>query len=661
MGKMKCLFLTACLLILAPYNVMAQVLQDPLQIVSSKKSARSSIDLKQLYLTRNMGDSAWSPDGQTIAFVANLSGRNNIWLVSPSNTWPRQLTFNEERQATPAWSPNGKYVAFSQDRKADEEWDIYIVSIENGSVENLTNSSDIAEETPAWSPDSKSLAYTVKARDSATYEIDILEIAAHKTTHLISKTSSELVNFNPQWSPKGRYIAYTQGDYTGTINSNIYVADLQTGEKRLLTEHLGNRTYLVCDWSPDEKTLLITSNAKNGYNNAALIEVETGKITWLSEQNWEVTAGYFSPDGSQVSWTINEDGNVNIYLQDIKSKLSRRLLLPLGVNTLGGTRNPGSSQSAFSKDGRFLLFYHDGPEAPNDLWIYDLKTDTPLQITQSLAAGIHSDDMVKPFLIHYPSRDEKWQISAFVYVPNNIERNKRNPAIVYVHGGPNSQSTNSFSRTLQYLINHGYIVIAPNYRGSTGYGQRFHDANRMDLGGGDLEDVLSAADWIEKTGYVDQKKLVLFGGSYGGYLTMMGLVKAPERWVAGAALFPFVNWFTFAKGTDPAIWEYFSTKMGDSTHNQQLWVDRSPINFLDRVKSPIFLLAGGQDPRAPKAETLQVIKALRKLRGVVDWRVYEDEGHGFARVENQIDGYSRLIQFLQKYAPAEGSLSLERK
>jgi dipeptidyl aminopeptidase/acylaminoacyl peptidase len=643
-----------CFLINTPFITLAQAVKEPMQILSERKLNQSSIDLKQLYLTRNIGDSTWSPDGQNIAFIGNLSGRSNIWLVSPNSSWPRQLTFNEERQVTPAWSPNGKYIAFAQDSKADEEWDIYVVSTENGRVANLTKSTDIAEETPTWSPDSMSLAYTVKAKDSATYEIDILEIATLKIRHLTSKTPSAVVNFNPHWSPKGRYIAYSQGDYTGTINSNIIVADLQTGEKRLLTEHLGNRTYQVCDWSPDEKTLLITSNAKNGYNNAALIDIETRKITWLSDQTWEATAGYFSPDGKQVAWTVNEDGNVDIYLQDIESKLSRKLLLPIGVNSLGGTRNAGSSQSAFSEDGRFLLFYHDGPEAPNDLWVYDLKSDTSLQITQSLAAGIHSTDMVKPFLIHLPSRDHKWQISAFVYIPYNLERDRRNPAIVYIHGGPNSQNNNSFSRTLQYLINQGYIVVAPNYRGSTGYGERFYEANRMDLGGGDLQDIFAAADWIVKTGYVDPKKLVVFGGSYGGYLTMMALSKEPKRWVAGAALFPFVNWFTFAKGTDPAIWQYFSTKMGNSSENQRLWIERSPINFLDKIKVPVFLIAGGQDPRAPKAETLQIIHVLKKTRSIVDSKVYENEGHGFARIENQIDAYSRLVKFLLKYVPPAG-------
>ena len=161
--------------------------------------------------------------------------------------------------------------------------------------------------------------------------------------------------------------------------------------------------------------------------------------------------------------------------------------------------------------------------------------------------------MVEPYLVHYPSKDGKWTISAFVYVPYNLPRNGEHPAIVYVHGGPTAQTVNAFNRFVQYMANQGYIVIAPNYRGSTGYGKEFQQANLFDMGGGDLQDVLAAADWIKQTGYVDPKKLILMGGSYGGYMTMMGVTKAPEMWAAGVPIVPFVNWFTEIQNEDPVL------------------------------------------------------------------------------------------------------------
>jgi dipeptidyl aminopeptidase/acylaminoacyl peptidase len=260
--------------------------------------------------------------------------------------------------------------------------------------------------------------------------------------------------------------------------------------------------------------------------------------------------------------------------------------------------------------------------------------------------------MVEPFLVHFPSRDGKWQISAFVYVPHNAPRDHTHPAIVYVHGGPQSQTINNFNRVVQYLANQGYLVIAPNYRGSSGYGKEFMDADRFDMGGGDLQDVLAAADWIQQTGYVDAKKLVIMGGSYGGYMSMMALTKAPEVWAAGVPIVPFVNWFTEVQNEDPLLREYDLATMGDPVKNKALWEDRSPINFVDRIKAPVLLLAGGNDPRCPKSEAQQVADAIKKRGGSVELKIYENEGHGFARVENQIDAYTRVADFLKKYVPA---------
>ena len=216
--------------------------------------------------------------------------------------------------------------------------------------------------------------------------------------------------------------------------------------------------------------------------------------------------------------------------------------MPKGVNSFAG------AESAFSHDGKKLLYYHNGANSPGDTWTYDLTTGKSAQVTHSLMAGVPADHMVEPFLVHYPSRDGKWTISAWVYVTRNMQRNGQNAAIVYIHGGPKSQSVDSFNRFIQHIVNQGYMVIAPNYRGSTGYGKAFEDANLFDMGGGDLQDVLAAADFLKQTGYLDPKKVVAMGGSYGGYMTMMAVTKAPDVWAAGVPIVPFVNWFTETVG-----------------------------------------------------------------------------------------------------------------
>ncbi|HMK21866.1 MAG TPA: S9 family peptidase [Terriglobales bacterium] len=618
---------------------------DPKEI-SSKPNAQveKSLSIEKLYMTRQVGRPDWSPDGKEVVFVSNMSGRNNLWLVPAGSGWPTQLTVSDQRQTGPAWSPDGKWIAYQSDYDGDEQWDIFIVSPKTGQVVNLTNTRDIAEMDPTWSPDSRYIAYMVKPRTSSVSEIDIFDMAMRKVKHITSDTPKDKRNSGPVWSKEGKWIAYTQHQAKGT-DSNLFVAELATGKSTLLTPHEGEQVYSVDDFSPDGKILLITSNAANGYENVGLLDIASKKISWLTKDKWEINGGVFSPDGKKVTWTANVDGNTDIFVHDVATGRTTALPVSKGLNELAGKASP------FTRDGARLMYYHNGPTAPGDLWVYTFATGKSQQVTHSLVAGIHSEDMVDPFLVHYPSKDGKWTISAFVYVPYNLPRNGQHPALVYVHGGPASQTVNAFNRFVQHAANEGYIVIAPNYRGSTGYGKEFQQANLFDMGGGDLQDVLAAVDWIKQTGYVDPKKLIVMGASYGGYLSMMAVTKAPDVWAAGVPIVPFVNYFTEIENEDPVLREIDLAQMGDPEKNKDLYRDRSPIFFVDQIKAPLILLAGGNDPRCPKSEAQQVVDAIKKRGGVVDYKVYENEGHGFSRVNNQIDAYKRVADFLKAHVP----------
>jgi dipeptidyl aminopeptidase/acylaminoacyl peptidase len=631
-----------------------QAITDPKQIASKPNgTVEKNLTIEKLYSTRQIGRSDWSPDGKQIVFVSNMSGRNNLWTVPAEGGWPVQLTVSDQRQTAPAWSPDGKWIAYQSDYDGDEQWDIFIVSPKTGQVVNITNTREIAEEDPTWSPDGRYLAYMVKPKTSSVFEIDVYDMLMHKAKHLTTDTPKDKMNFGPVWSKDGKEIAYSQHQAKGT-DSNIFVGEVATGKSTLLTEHEGEHLYAVNDFSRDGKKLLITSNAANGYDNVGLLDVESKKITWLTKDKWEINGGEYSPDGKRVTWTANVDGNTDIYVHDLATAKTTSLPLPKGVNDLGG------KFSAFTKDGMRLLYYHNGPTAPNDLWVHTITSGKSHQITHSLIGGMRSEDMVVPFLVHYPSKDGKWTISAFVYVPFNLPRNGQHPAIVYVHGGPTAQTVNVFNRFIQHVANLGYIVIAPNYRGSTGYGKEFQHANLFDMGGGDLQDVLSAAEWIKQTGYVDPKKLIVMGASYGGYMSMMAVTKAPEVWAAGVPIVPFVNYFTEIENEDPVLREMDIATMGDPEKNKALYQDRSPIFFVEKIKAPLLLLAGGNDPRCPKEETLQVVEAVKKNGGVADYKIYENEGHGFSRVENQMDAYKRVSDFIRAHVlPADCSCDLK--
>ncbi|MGA9510307.1 MAG: S9 family peptidase [Candidatus Sulfotelmatobacter sp.] len=658
----------------------AQTLQAPQAITDPKKIASrpnaevepKSLTIEKLYMTRQVGRAAWSPDGKQIAFISNMSGRNNLWLVPAEGGWPVQLTVSDQRETAPAWSPNGKWIAYQSDYDGDEQWDIFLVSPKTGKVVNLTSTREIAESDPTWSPDGRYLAYLVKPKTSAAHEIDIYDTLMREIKHLTTNTPQDKGNYNPVWSKDGKHIVYTQEQAKGT-DSNLFIADVATGKSTLLTPHEGEQRFIANDIDPrpipDGGKILITSNASNGYDNIGLLDFSEkgasitgvfrpGSITWLTHDKWRIRGGEFSPDGKHLTFSADVDGNEDIYLYDLAMGKSTALPIPKGVN------EPAGGHSAFTggksdKAGARLLYYHNGPTAPGDLWVYTLATGKSHQVTHSLVAGVRSEDMVEPYLIHYPSRDGKWTISAFLYVPFNMARNGQNAAIVYIHGGPTSQTMNSFNRFIQYAANQGYMVLAPNYRGSTGYGKEFQQANLFDMGGGDLQDVLAGVDWIKKTGHLDPKKIAVMGGSYGGYLSMMSVTKAPDVWAAGVPIVPFVNWFTEIENEDPVLQQSDLATMGDVVKNKALYEDRSPINFIDQIKAPLLLLAGGHDPRCPKSETEQVVDAIKKRGGTVDYKIYENEGHGFAKVENQIDAYKRVADFLQAHVPpADCSCSL---
>src|SRR6266550_4272183 len=260
---MRTLFLFAIVIVMttaaAPQTLPApQAITDPKQITSKPNAqVEKNLSIEKLYMTRQVGGADWSPDGKTIVFVSNISGRNNLWLVPAEGGWPMQLTVSDQRQTAPAWSPDGKWIAYQSDYDGDEQWDIFIVSPKTGQVVNLTNTREIAEEDPTWSPDGRYLAYTVKPKTSSVYEIDVFDMVMRTTKHLTSGTPKDKMNVGPVWSKDGKFIVYTQQQAKGT-DSNIFIADLATAKSTLLTPHQGEQLYSANDVSPDGKSVLVT-------------------------------------------------------------------------------------------------------------------------------------------------------------------------------------------------------------------------------------------------------------------------------------------------------------------------------------------------------------------------------------------------------------------
>ena len=616
-------------------------LTDPKSVVSASNAAARPAPIDDLYYTRSVFAAAWSPDGKQIVFVSDLAGRTNLWKVSASGGWPIQLTQSDDRQYSPVWSPDGKWIIYEQDHAGDELWDLYAIPGAGGEIINLTNTPAIREQDPRWSHDGNTIAFAYKTKDGSQYDIALLDWSTRKV-HKLTNEQQPGFSWNVvAWSSDDKTI------YAGRVNppftdADVYRIDVATGKMENLTAHQGTIRYLGSSLSPDDKTLLLSSDAKGGYMNVALLDVATRKVTWVTDLKWETFAGNFSPDGKRYTYIVNEDGLIDAYLIDRSTNHADKVELPHGLNAFSGNPNEFAPQS-----GRVIVS-HEASNQPGDLWVYNLHSRQTDQLTFSAIASLRATPLPPSQIVHYKSFDGKI-ITALLWMPFNLKRDGNNPALVLPHGGPTGQMVDYWNTDVAALTSRGYVCIAPNPRGSTGYGLDFQKANFQDLGGGDLRDEIAGVDFLKATGYIDSKKIGIHGGSYGGFMTLMAIGKTPDIWAAAVDLYGIISWSTMLKSSDPELNEYLKALLGNPEENRKVYEEDSPITYIRSEKAPLLVLQGDNDPRVPKEEAQQVVDILRKEGRVVDAHYYPNEGHGFVKRENQIDSIRRTIAWFDQY------------
>lgn len=616
-------------------------LTQPKSVLSATNPDARPAPIDDLYYTRSVFGAAWSPDGQQIVFTTDMSGRFNLWKVRASGGWPIQLTQSDDRQYSAVWSPDGKWIVYQQDQAGNELWDLFAVPSIGGAPVNLTNTPEIREEDPHWSHDGRTIAFSRKPKDGTQYDIALLDWSTRKVRTL---TSEQQPGYS--WN----VVAWSKDDRTiiaGRVNppftdADIYVIDVNSGKLENLTSHQGTIRYLASSLSPDGATILLSCDAKGGFMNVALLDVATKKISWVTDLNWEAYSGNFSPDGKRFSYILNADGLTDAYLVDRSNNKAERIDLPQGLNTVSG------DPTEFAPQSDRVIISHEASNQPGDLWVYNLATRHSQQLTFSTIASLHEIPLPPAQIVHYKSFDGK-VISALLWMPFNLKRDGSNPAVVIPHGGPTGQRVDYWSPEVQALASRGYICIAPNPRGSTGYGLEFQKANFQDLGGGDLKDEMAGVEFLKATGYVNPKKIGITGGSYGGFMTLMAIGKEPDTWSAAVELYGIINWSSMLKSSDPSLNEYLKALLGNPEENRKTYEADSPITYIRSEKAPLLVLQGDNDPRVPKEEAQQVVDILKKEGRVVDVHYYANEGHGFVKRENQIDSVRRTTAWFDQY------------
>ena len=444
------------------------------------------------------------------------------------------------------------------------------------------------------------------------------------------------------FSPDGRFVIANRANVERThgavwrveVESGAATPVLATGEKGL---------NMASDISPDGRLLALTTETAAGSLQAAVYDTTTQKLTLLKPDAWEQKAGRFSPDGHSLLMVSNDDGRDVIYSYDLANTHTGELPLPAGVNSDYFGKMP-----AFSPDGGRILFPHQSGNMPLDYWILDRSSGKAAPVTRFALASIDPEKLPKTQIVHYRSADGT-VISAFVWMPFNLSRDGHAPAVALPHGGPTGQTMDDFDRDAEALASRGYVVIAANPRGSTGYGRAFQAANHRDLGGGDLTDYVEGVKFLVDSGYVDARRVGITGVSYGGYMTMMAIAKTPDVWAAGVEICGITDWFSMYERGSPVLRQYQMGLLGDPVKDKAVYEASSPLTFLGQVKAPLLALAGGNDIRVPAYEAEKVAEVLSKDGKTVDLKVYPGEGHGFFKREDQIDALERTVAWFDRY------------
>ena len=625
-----------------PITTPARPVTDPKSLASPTNSEAKPIPLSDLDVNRAARSAVWSADGKSIFVLNNLSGRFNIWRTSADGSWPVQLTQSNEAQADMAPSPDGHALVFAEDKGGNEYYDLMAVPTAGGAVERLTNTPDIAEFGAQFSADGKMIALNLRHKGLSSSNVAAMDFATRTVRELTHEASPEFNWDVVRWAPDGKSIIANRVNSLRT-RSNVWRISVPDGAASELTPLTDNAVVSASDISADGKTLAITSNKDSGQPHAGLLDLTSRTYRWLKTTPWEQSSGTISPNGKTLLVSNGINGRSALSTVSLGTLEETPIAFPPGVDS-----EAAKIERAFSPNSQQILLYHSGADTPPEIYRVNPWTGASHPVTQLSMATLAPANLAKSHIVTFRSFDGTL-ISAVVTMPFNLKRDGTNPAIVLSHGGPTGQIHDAFDNRVAAFASRGYILIAPNFRGSTGYGSAFQAANIKDLGGADLKDMVAATQFLVATGFVDKKRIGITGGSYGGFMTLMALAKAPDVFAAGVQSFGIIDWNTMWTTSDARLREYQRVLVGDPATDQALYAAQSPITFIKQIKSPLLSLQGENDIRVPRGQAQQVADSLKAKGTVSETIFYPDEGHGFTKREHVYDAMVRTIDWFDRY------------
>ena len=576
-----------------------------------------------------------SPDGSEVAFSWNRSGTFEIFSAPLDGERIFQLTGANERSVWPRWSPDAKQLAFLRDSGGNERFDIWLVDRDGERERNLTNEAGVTHRDLAWSPDGTKLAYTANSGGKG-FAVHIIDATTGAKRALTDGARDDL---QPRWSPDGTLLVFCSRRDDVRTNADLYVVAATGGDATRLETRGGIEGESVDPrWSPDGTRISFTTDTRGRQEVviATYAERDVGRIERMTESIHDEYGAVWRPDGRALAYLHNEDAAVSL-----------RRVFTVSHADHAVSDIPGMHASPdIGPDNDTTAFLFSSPSRPWDVFVTGERAIEARAITRSLPATIDPGTLVEPSHVRYPGAEGD-EVPALLFLPyiEALRGDKVPPAIINIHGGPTSQHHREWNVATQCFVNAGFVVLEPNPRGSIGYGKKWREANRRDWGGKDLEDIALGAAWLGDQKLADPARIGVYGVSYGGYLTLMSLALRPDRFAAGVSVVGVVSWKTMVETTRGDLREYLLAELGDPVKDADLYRERSPLTHASKIRAPLLVLQGENDPRVPRNEAEQVVKALRDGGKPHEYHVYPGEGHGFRTTADRIDALRRALDW----------------
>ena len=596
--------------------------------------------IEQFMDNENAFANGYSSDNSKVLITSNRSGIYNIYSISASGGELTPITQSDSASVFGiGYFPKDDRILFRMDGNGDEIYKIFVKDGEE--IKRLTPAENVRALFRGWAKDGNSFFYGSNERDSRY--MDHYEMKLDDFSSEMIYRNNDGMEFGGMSDDRNHILLVKA---VNTNDSDLYLLNTEDNTTVKINDNLSANS--PQDFAPDGKSFYYTTDDGAEFRYVMQYNIEDGSKTKVLEKNWDITSYYFTENGKYQVTFSNEDAKTVMTVTEVAT--DKKVKFP-------SFENKEVSSANFSDDESMALLSVGGSHTPSNAYSYNLETKELHQLTDVLNDEIDPSHLVAAEVIRYKSFDGL-EIPAIFYAPKQASAENPVPALVWVHGGPGGQSRQNFNSTVQYLVNHGYAILAVNNRGSSGYGKSFYKMDDRNHGDKDLKDCIAGKDWLKAQPMIDGEKIGILGGSYGGYMTMAALAYAPDEFKVGVNIFGVTNWLRTLKSIPP-WWESFKealyTEMGDPNTEDSVRLRAiSPLFHAENVTKPLIVLQGAQDPRVLKIESDEIVESVKNNGVPVEYVLFEDEGHGFVKKENQIEAYGRIKEFLDKYLKGEG-------